>query len=604
MERARALVEVEALAQLVERLEPRSAPVKELQREDIAAAFRVPLPVDPGSSILYVVAHDAPSARADGERRWVQAHQGTLAPVLQERSVTLCTVIFPGAWPSRPWRSHHRGTTIRLISAVDHIWIDRLRVHDERGHIDASKRASLLARLAGPWSDEEELHYTDPALSELDTADTVAGDARRELLRERPNIREGGLTVLFGPGGIGKTFFLRRVAHRLGRDAIAHPTSGIPILAELPLLLHVDALETWISHAGVRLALADIRTLVAAGVIVPVLDALDELVRGQAREGSRQFLRQLRETVEPHGRALLSSRDYYLNLDPLVHEEVGGSETAFLTIGFFGQSGRRRYIQMRTGLNAQQAAKWAQQLEGQASAALSGATKTDVDALIGHPLFLDALCALIAQVPAASQARAADDFQLTSPDVFGEIVERVLAREHDKALPGWSTKFGHKLTGRWKDPFVPETQREVLTHLVLLVAQEGGVEATRRQEHDSRFKQLRHGLFIHTISPSGDGEDDPRGVLRSILLGLLGTPTTSVDLSEGDAEALRAQALEELAAFYLQHTLADTQPNHPETLVFATRHRAYFDYILADALLSQLQRCLSTLSGGAGSTLR
>lgn len=47
-----------------------------------------------------------------------------------------------------------------------------------------------------------------------------------------------------------------------------------------------------------------------------MLDAHDELVRGQAREGSRQFSGRLRKTIEPSGRALLSSRDYYLNLDP------------------------------------------------------------------------------------------------------------------------------------------------------------------------------------------------------------------------------------------------------------------------------------------------
>jgi hypothetical protein len=52
-----------------------------------------------------------------------------------------------------------------------------------------------------------------------------------------------------------------------------------------------------ISHRGIRLPIAEIRALIELGVIVPMLDALDELVRGQAREGSRQFLRQLRKTI-------------------------------------------------------------------------------------------------------------------------------------------------------------------------------------------------------------------------------------------------------------------------------------------------------------------
>jgi hypothetical protein len=42
-------------------------------------------------------------------------------------------------------------------------------------------------------------------------------------------------------------------------------------------------------------------------------DGRDELVRGQEREGSRQFSGRLRKTIEPSGRALLSSSDNYLN---------------------------------------------------------------------------------------------------------------------------------------------------------------------------------------------------------------------------------------------------------------------------------------------------
>ena len=56
------------------------------------------------------------------------------------------------------------------------------------------------------------------------------------------------VTVLYGPGGIGKSFFLKRTGYRMARAAMSDPRAGIPIFAELPLLLTSDALEIWLSH--------------------------------------------------------------------------------------------------------------------------------------------------------------------------------------------------------------------------------------------------------------------------------------------------------------------------------------------------------------------
>ena len=103
------------------------------------------------------------------------------------------------------------------------------------------------------------------------------------------------------------------MANRLSRAAITDRTLGIPVFAIVPLLLHVDVLETWIRHRGIRLPIAEIRAPVELGGIVPMRDGRDELVRGQEREGSRQFSGRLRKTIEPSGRALLSSSDNYLN---------------------------------------------------------------------------------------------------------------------------------------------------------------------------------------------------------------------------------------------------------------------------------------------------
>jgi hypothetical protein len=596
MDPAPALVDVRNLARLMRSLEHASDVVLQ-DAEPFAVVLRSPSALDPGQSVLQAVA-EPQTARADGEARWMQQHSGAVDRLLRERRAAQLNVIFPGNWPNRPHRERRHGATVRLLSAVDHLWIDRLRVHDAEGNRDERARIALIRRLAGAWSAEDERRYTPPALAQVENENKLADDSRQEILRDR--VRLGGLTVLFGPGGIGKTFFLRRLAHRLGQKAISDPTVGIPTFAELPLLLHGDALETWLSHAGIRLPINDIRTLVAESVITPLLDALDELVRGQAREGSRLFLGRLRSTIEPTGRGVLSSRDYYLNLDPLVREEVAGPNTAFLTLGYFTQVGRRRYVQIRTGLNEDHAARWANRLESQAREALQGATDADLASLIGHPLFLDAFCEVILEIPSERRAVEADNFRLTSPDVFGEIVRTVLEREEGKAKPGWEAKFGRLLVGTWQAPFTPEFQRAVLSHLVLLVAQDGAAETIRRSESFPSYRQLRHGLFTYTKgTPETDG-DGPKAVLRALLEKILGRPELAPGIPESESEATREAALEELAGVFLQHTLADTRPDLPDDLVFATRHRAYFDYLLAEALLEKLAEALASLHADIG----
>jgi hypothetical protein len=455
----------------------------------------------------------------------------------------------------------------------------------------------LLEKLAGRWLPDEERRYTEPALDPVDETHERSIEVRDALLHAHPDIQPGAVTVIYGPGGIGKTFFLRRVSSRMSHDAISQATEGIPVFAALPVLLHEDALETWLSRAGVRLPIADIEALLTAGVIVPVLDALDELVRGQAREGSRQFLQHLRRIGSPSGRVILSSRDYYLNLDPLVREELSSEATAELKMGFFSKAGRRRYVQMRTGLQDKDAARWAGRLEAQAQETLGTLGESDVESLIGHPLFLDAFCEIILELPADRRAVEVDEFRITSPNVFGDIVDRVLAREHDKVSPGWNAKFTRTFAGPWDDPFNPDLQRRVFGALVLLAAADGGTEIVRRQSDDSGYRQLRHGVFTFT---SGVPEEaTPREALKEIVSRLLGQPELLKGRTPEEDEATIDEALNEFAGFLSQHTLTDTRPNLPTDLVFATRHRAYFDYMLADQLLAQLQRTFTRSDAAA-----
>jgi hypothetical protein len=597
MQAAAALTRPDALLRLIGRLEPQARQLPGPATGEVAGGVLVPSPLDPGASVAFVVAAGLPPARADGEKRWWQANIGAVEEALAgERPVDM-TVIFPGDWPSRIWRTPDQRRHIRLVSAIHYLWAKKLACHDDRGDVDDARRREMVARLAGKITPEEELRYTKPSLYPIDGLGSDAGPALNGLLSDRPDL-PSGLTVLFGPGGIGKTFFLRRLTARLGRQAIQEPAMGIPVYAALPLLLHTDALGTWLSDQGMDLPLNAINVLIEEGVIVPVLDALDELVRGQAREGSRHFLDRLRNSAGDRARAMLSSRDYFLNLDPLVPTTLGEAP-AYLTVGYFDRGGRRRYVEMFTGLSPTHAARWANQLEGEAAEALSGAEAQEVESLIGHPLFLDAFCQMIVSLPENRRAAEATNFRLRSPNIFGEIVERILQREHEeKFLPGWQSQgWSDRLAGIWKDPFTPAIQRRLLRRMVLQVAEDGGAETLRRGEEDPRYLDLRHGLFTFT-GRSANARAEWRTVLEKNIRDELGEPQFEPGTPDSEAESIRTAALAELVGAFRSHTLADTQPNPPNTLVFATRHRAYFDYLLAEAVLEELLRALG--GGPAG----
>lgn len=590
MHAATALTQADALFRMVARLEPQARSLTDLRNSEIAGGMLVPSSVDPGSFVLLVVANAAPAARGMGDRRWWDDNRRQVMEATRRR-VSDITVIFPGRWPEKTYRPPTSGhIRVRLVSAVHHLWVDRLKLNNDVGDLDDERRKKLLTRLGAVMTAEDEKFYTPPSLYIIDEEREADARAALKGLLANPADPMAGLTVLFGPGGIGKSFFLRHVSFQLARQAKDDPTVGIPVYAELPLLLHTDALETWLSGQGIQLPLFAIRTLVEEGVIVPILDALDELVRGQAREGSRQFLARLRDGIGEQARSVLSSRDYYLNLDPLVPTELG-KQAVYLSVGFFDRSGRRRYIQVRTGLDAEHAARWANQLENQAAEALVGATEEEIASLIGHPLFLDAFCQTIVDIPPEQRAREANNFQLRSPDIFGEILEGVLRREHEeKFLPAWQGNgYAAKLMNKWKDPFTPELQLCVLRRIVLKVAASGGVGVLRYGITDPRYQRLQHGLFAFGQNT------DPTAIMREILQEELGEPRVEPHVTEAEAEDVCARAVDHLVEAFRSHTLADTQPDQPKNLVFATRHRAYFDYILAEAVLENL---ISTISSG------
>jgi hypothetical protein len=247
------------------------------------------------------------------------------------------------------------------------------------------------------------------------------------------------------------------------------------------------------------------------------------------------------------------------------------------------------------------AARWAAQLEEQSRQALGDAPEADVETLIGHPLFLDAFCETVLRIPDNERAAAINEFRITSPDIFGEIVGRVLEREHgEKFQPGWERKFAAQMDEDWRDPFTPGAQQRVLRSLVLLAARDNGRTLRDRELEDQRYRELRHGVFTFTAGVPEADDGQPKTALRELVRSILGEPHILETISADEREKIASDALDEIAGAILQHTLANTSSELVDDLVFATRSRAYFDYILADCLLEQLRATLIDPSADAG----
>jgi hypothetical protein len=574
----------------------------------------VPSIEEPGRQKLSIIPRDIRAGA--NPSLWVKENSTVISSIFS-RSIVHCDVIFAGQLPQVVEHTHIQFTPsdvkqrdgtvqsrprpvrreIRLLSGPSHLWVDRLRLHTDRGDIDNSQRGKLLTDLATQyWTPSMEKVYVPPSLRRVEGCQCPSEKALQLLTNRKPTCPERGLTVLYGPGGIGKTFFLQCLAEALGVQAKREPLASIPVFVRPPTLLHGRVLETWLSQHGFgRLTLQQISVLLKYGLVIPIVDALDELVKGEARQGSRDFLVHFNGLMCPpsFGRGVLACRDYYLNSDSLVPDIVRGTDTLELAFGFFDRQERRRFLQARTGLEASHASRWATVLEEQASTVLGARSVEDIEALIGHPIVLDSLAKYVEELPAGRRVTDVEEFKITSPHIFGHIVEQLLRRERDKTSQLWRETFGDRLAEEWLEPMEPHKQRLVLKEMTLLVARDGGEEVEHKACQNDAYRDLKHGIFMFTKEvPRSAG--NPTEALQFILADLMGMPTTLDVVHEEESDSVRRQAIRHLAENYSSHILANTEAGLPSDLVFALRHRAYFDYFLSDALVDQLERALSS----------
>lgn len=545
----------------------------------------------PQLSNLFIIPKKAPTAiihSRDERDLWIKEiiKELDILPNFSLDDVTLAMIIIPGSKPERAARFSIGNIRIRFLSALEHLWSDRLRI-TEHTQID-----DTLKELSSHWNDSDEEKFINPAISPLNET-SLSKLAVEQLKDNDPSILDNGLILLYGPGGIGKTYFLRRLVWRFTKRCLKDYSLGIPVFAILPTLLHQDALENYLAKQKVfsNLSLDQIRALIKHQILIPFLDAFDELVRGAVRDGCKDFLIRLGELMSKGGAGLLTSRDYFLNVDPLIPSSLSNFEVAQLTLGFFDKQGRRSFIHHKTNLDDAIVAKWSKSLEEQVEAlfGLSLNKDKEIDGLVGHPLFMEALCNYINNLPPSEVSKAAEEFQFKTPNVFGEIVTRVLEREQEKARFGWKAKFGDKFVGEWSNgPFSADHQLDVLTHLSCIVAEHGS-EKTKK----IHGKDWTHGLFSFHVSTdttelSIQSLADRKEALKRLLRGILREPDLAPTVSEEEAVSLREQANAEIAEFYLQHTLSDTEPSAPKGLIFATRNKAYFEFFLAQKLVNNI----------------
>jgi hypothetical protein len=600
----KALVTSESLARLIAELDGTDCN----QWRDAAFVCLSPSREEPGRKRLWVIPLGIQPGTNVGV--WIKDHQ-ELFNELVNQSVANTTVVFPGDWPKKVERhpiditSTEVGTkeksrrrsirrTIRATSATGHIWIDRMRIHTNDGELDDENRRQKLNTWAGKqWKKEDEDIYIQANLLPADSQEENTQDIKDGLLAAKPEIPSGKFIVVYGQGGAGKTFFLSRLAHQLSRSALQDVGACIPVFVQLRGILHKYALENWLARTGFgTFTLSQLTILLKHGVIVPILDALDEVVKGEARIGSDEFLDHVFGQAKSGGTAsgVLACRDYYLTAErAVVHDRASRANFPQLLIGLFDQQDTRRYLQVRTGLPPEHASRWAYALEREAREIVGGEAELDV---IRHPVVLATLAQHITNLPDNSRVLAADDFHLTRTDIFGNIVDELLKRERLKHAPLWEEAFAGRLTSEWMDPFSPEKQRTVLRELTLIVARDGGNPPNI--DEDGRG-ELRHGIFRSTKDvPQGK---DRRDVLEKLMPRVAGHPQAATTISEEEKGDVESEARKHLAEAYAAHILANTEPDLPDDLVFALRHRFYFDYFVADALIEQLELALSAKSG-------
>ena len=589
----------------------------ELRETSVAYVCVGPSIDDPGRKRLWIIPKDIKAG--SNPSLWLKNNQNSLGRDF-DRGISHCTMVCTGDLPIKV--EYHKvsvkiieevkiGTQIRqrssilhpevrCISAASHFYVDRLRIHTSEGNIDFKRREQIVTSLATQyWNDQKEDVYVSPTLNAVKGGSELSIDSRNIILNRKPSCPEHGLTVLYGPGGIGKTFLLNRLAYKFGLDVKNDVESSIPVFVPPPTLLHKQALENWLSqHNFGKLTLSQITTLLRYGLIISLIDALDEVVKGEARQGSQEFLHHIMDFTSlkgVYGRALLACRDYYLNSDRLVpdiirqYKDYPASELYF---GYFDKRDRRRYLQVRANLDSSHASKWATALETQAAEVLGREATKEIEELIGHPVVLDTLSRYILDLPISQRMTQADAFKLTSSDIFGQIVNQLLQRERDKLDPSWRQSFKDRLKPSWLDPMENKKQRNILQKLTLLVASDGAVETDVKAAENDIYKVLRHGVFLHTkgVSRSTNKQEAMQRILRDIM----GTPEVNETISEKERDSVIDEALAHLSEAYLGHILANTEPGLPDELIFAFRHRTYFDYLLADALITKLEDTIRT----------
>jgi len=571
---------------------------------------------DPGRQRLWIIPKDA-NAGANPPL-WIRRNQ-TLFQREFTRQVVHCNVVFPGSLPGSvqhhyimliPENDQPSGVPsrrrrnvirreLRCLSSSTHLWVDRLRLHNIAGDVNKEARENLITRLATQyWNEDKEHVYMPPSLYGVKGGSSESVKVRDLLLeKNRPTCSERGLSVLYGPGGIGKTFFLHRLVNKMGMQAKSDILASIPVFVDPPALLHKQALENWLAqHHFSKLTLEQITILIKYGFIVPLLDALDEVVKGEARQGSQQFLQHIVELTllkEAQGRGVLACRDYYLNSDRLVPDAVRISKdccAAELSFGLFNRRDRRSFLQVRAELEPSHASRWATALETQASEILGQESSQAVEELIGHPVVLDTLASYIKSLPSDQRVTLADDFKITSPDIFGQIIDQLLQRERDKLITHWQHSFKNDLKLGWSDPFEPMKQRQVLQHLTFLAAKDGATNIEVKASENDIYRTLKHGVFMFTEGIRQ--ATNKREALKQIIRDVMGTPEVAETISNSERDSIIDQALEHLAEAYASHILANTEPDLPDDLIFSFRHRTYFDYFLSEGVITHLLKAI------------
>lgn len=381
------------------------------------------------------------------------------------------------------------------------------------------------------------------------------------------NSPEGGLLVILGHAGYGKTCLSHELARRLAKSCLKEAASPVPFVLPLQKHRYVRRFEelvlTHLQDRGIHgFTSRAFAYLANHKRVLPILDGFDELAETGGLRVARETLKGLIEQLGDNAKVIVTSRQAYFRHrgDLSLMGDLNGFLATLQTreLAPFDHAERRLFLEKR-GLDQKQAREVENAVQGLAA-----------EDLLGSPLML--------RIVADEVKQGERPVGETATEVFQKSLVKVCEREVPKLKVAWPPPKQLEFLAGIAD-LMNEEQAYELTDpdgwLSLVV--EGDVspeipQPRRKEELLARATQLKnHPLLTPVTSDGKDAIAFPHPLYRDYFVAVM------FKLSRTDESGLRRSlraALPDGSVKFLAQMLRD-----PELVEIAEKSIAWKDGI-------------------------